>query len=101
MLGTSRSSATTCRSVISGSSEAWYRARFGTGRSRVQIPPSRPLTARRAYRRSAGCHHYHQTATELVWVTGPSTSWVSAHCPQDQVVERKYTGASRQHQRED
>ena len=29
---------------MSGSSEAWYRARFGTGRSRVQIPPSRPLT---------------------------------------------------------
>src|SRR5205085_2043949 len=26
--------------------EAWYRARFGTGRSRVQIPPSRPLTTR-------------------------------------------------------
>jgi len=38
--------AATCRSVISGSSEAWYRARFGTGRSRVQIPPSRPLTSR-------------------------------------------------------
>src|ERR1700674_2854439 len=28
----------------SGSSEAWYRARFGTERSRVRIPPSRPLT---------------------------------------------------------
>src|SRR5260370_37570292 len=29
---------------MSGSSEAWYRARFGTERSRVQIPPSRPFT---------------------------------------------------------
>src|SRR5260370_19475629 len=28
----------------SGSSEAWYRARFGTERSRVRIPPSPPLT---------------------------------------------------------
>jgi hypothetical protein len=28
---------------VSGSSEAWYRAGFGTGRSRVRIPPSRPL----------------------------------------------------------
>ena len=27
----------------SGSSEAWYRARFGTERSRVRIPPSRPV----------------------------------------------------------
>jgi hypothetical protein len=34
--------------VTSGSSEAWYRARFGTGRSRVRIPPSRPLTIRAA-----------------------------------------------------
>src|SRR6266851_35691 len=31
-------------SKTSGSSEAWYRARFGTERSRVRIPPSpRPL----------------------------------------------------------
>jgi hypothetical protein len=30
--------------TTSGSSEAWYRARFGTERSRVRIPPSRPLT---------------------------------------------------------
>jgi hypothetical protein len=30
---------------VSGSSEALYRARFGTGRSRVRIPPSRPLHA--------------------------------------------------------
>jgi hypothetical protein len=31
---------------MSGSSEAWYRARFGTGRSRIQIPPSRPLPSK-------------------------------------------------------
>jgi hypothetical protein len=35
-----------CRSVVSGSGEAWYRARFGTERSRVRIPPSRPLARR-------------------------------------------------------
>ena len=35
---------TSSRNVnTSGSSEAWYRARFGTERSRVRIPPSRRL----------------------------------------------------------
>ena len=29
--------------VISGIRAAWYRTRFGTGRSRVRIPPSRPF----------------------------------------------------------
>src|SRR5258708_34402335 len=43
--------------VISGSSEAWYRARFGTGRSRVRIPPSRPLTQPRAAADSGLVHH--------------------------------------------
>jgi hypothetical protein len=45
----------------SGSSEAWYRARFGTERSRVRIPPSRRLICtqceqRRRFAKAAGSH---------------------------------------------
>jgi hypothetical protein len=42
------------KTSVSGSSEAWYRARFGTGRSRVQIPVIRKYSHRTRIRRDCG-----------------------------------------------